>query len=50
MSIFITLLALDDPEIIQSTKISILLSSLLAGVTGFLILRGQTSNAPDEVD
>jgi Na+:H+ antiporter, NhaA family len=38
MSIFITLLAFTDPEIIQSTKIIILLSSLLAGVTGFLIL------------
>jgi NhaA family Na+:H+ antiporter len=44
MSIFITLLAFNDPQIIQGTKISILLSSLLAGVTGFLILRWQTSN------
>lgn len=41
MSIFITLLAFTEPEIIQNTKIVILLSSLLAGVTGFLILRGQ---------
>jgi NhaA family Na+:H+ antiporter len=38
MSIFITLLAFDDPQIIQSTKISILLSSLFAGGIGFLIL------------
>lgn len=38
MSIFITLLAFEDPELIQSIKISILLSSLLAGTTGFLIL------------
>ena len=44
MSIFITLLAFNDPEIIQSTKIIILLSSLLAGLTGFLILSRQTSN------
>lgn len=41
MSIFITLLAFDDPEIIQKTKMVILLSSLLAGGTGFLILRRQ---------
>ena len=44
MSIFITLLAFNDPEIIQSTKIIILLSSLLAGLMGFLILSRQTSN------
>ena len=44
MSIFITLLAFSDPEIIQGTKIIILLSSLLAGLTGFLILSRQASN------
>jgi NhaA family Na+:H+ antiporter len=44
MSIFITLLAFSDPQVIQNTKISILLSSLLAGLTGFLILRTQTAN------
>jgi NhaA family Na+:H+ antiporter len=38
MSIFITLLAFDNPEIIQSSKVSILLSSLVAGTVGFLIL------------
>ena len=43
MSIFITLLAFNDSEIIQSTKISILLSSLIAGGTGFLILNKQAS-------
>ena len=42
MSIFITLLAFTDPEIIQSTKIVILFSSLLAGFVGFLILSRQT--------
>lgn len=45
MSIFITLLAFNDPEIVQSTKISILLTSLLAGVTGFIILNRQASIA-----
>ncbi|MFO7665061.1 MAG: Na+/H+ antiporter NhaA [Desulfobacterales bacterium] len=43
MSIFITLLAFDNPEIIRSSKIAVLLSSLLAGTTGFLILNIHTS-------
>jgi NhaA family Na+:H+ antiporter len=38
MSIFIALLAFDNPESTQSSKIAILLSSLSAGTTGFLIL------------
>jgi NhaA family Na+:H+ antiporter len=38
MSIFITLLAFPDPAIIQSAKITILLSSLAAGTAGFVIL------------
>jgi NhaA family Na+:H+ antiporter len=38
MSIFITLLAFGNLEIVQSSKISILLSSLIAGTIGFLIL------------
>lgn len=44
MLIFITLLAFEDPLLVQSTKISILLSSLLAGVTGYLILIRSKSN------
>jgi len=43
MSIFITLLAFDNPEIIQSSKISILLSSLAAGIVGFLLLNKETA-------
>lgn len=38
MSIFITLLAFDQPALIQSSKISILLTSLCSGITGFFIL------------
>ena len=34
----IALLAFSNPDIIQSAKMSILLSSLLAGATGFVIL------------
>jgi NhaA family Na+:H+ antiporter len=41
MSIFITLLAFENPEIVQSSKLSILLTSVLAGVIGYLILRKQ---------
>jgi Na+:H+ antiporter, NhaA family len=43
MSIFITFLAFDNAELVQSSKISILLSSLMAGVVGFLILNRQTA-------
>uniref|UniRef100_C6E3H0 Na(+)/H(+) antiporter NhaA n=1 Tax=Geobacter sp. (strain M21) TaxID=443144 RepID=C6E3H0_GEOSM len=41
MSIFITLLAFGDPEIIDVSKLSILLASVLAGTIGYLILRKQ---------
>lgn len=43
MSIFITFLAFASPEVIESSKIAILLSSLAAGATGFLILNKTTS-------
>jgi NhaA family Na+:H+ antiporter len=39
MSIFITLLAFNDPQIVQEAKIAVLFGSLLAGSAGFLILR-----------
>lgn len=39
MSIFITLLAYDDPAIINSSKIAILIASLIAGSIGFIVLR-----------
>jgi len=48
MSIFITLLAFSNPQVIQSTKMSVLLSSLLAGVIGFFLLNRELSNYPDE--
>jgi Na+:H+ antiporter, NhaA family len=44
MSIFITFLAFDNAEMVQSSKISILLSSLVAGAVGFLILNGRTAS------
>jgi Na+:H+ antiporter, NhaA family len=39
MSIFITLLAFDTTEMIQHSKIAILVASLIAGVVGFLFLK-----------
>jgi len=38
MSIFITLLAFDNSEIINNSKIAILITSLFAGLTGFIFL------------
>jgi NhaA family Na+:H+ antiporter len=40
MSIFITLLAFDNETIINNAKLAILLSSLIAGLLGFLTLKG----------
>jgi NhaA family Na+:H+ antiporter len=39
MSIFITLLAFDNPDLITQSKIAILIASLVAGTLGFLWLR-----------
>jgi NhaA family Na+:H+ antiporter len=39
MSIFITLLAFDQPALIDGSKIAVLISSFLAGIFGFLWLR-----------
>ena len=39
MSIFIDLLAFDLPDMIETAKIAILLGSLIAGLTGIVILR-----------
>lgn len=48
MSIFITLLAFDNQTIINNAKLVILLSSLLAGIIGFLGLKGILKNAEGE--
>jgi NhaA family Na+:H+ antiporter len=39
MSIFITILAFNDPTIINHAKFVILISSLIAGLTGFFYLK-----------
>ena len=48
MSIFITLLAFDDPTIINNSKLIILLASLSAGIIGFLALKNIIKNTPEE--
>jgi NhaA family Na+:H+ antiporter len=44
MSIFITLLAFDDPAHVQSSKLAILITSVLAGTVGYLILGRQPAS------
>jgi NhaA family Na+:H+ antiporter len=45
MSIFITLLAFQDNDIIEQSKIAVMVSSLIAGAIGFVILKvGKPSN------
>jgi NhaA family Na+:H+ antiporter len=46
MSIFITLLAFDKADVIQYSKIAILLSSLVAGVVGFVFIKRATKSLP----
>ncbi len=45
MAIFVTFLAFGDTEIAQYSKLAVLLGSLLAGILGYLILRGQPSSS-----
>ena len=39
MSIFIAILAFDDETIVNSSKIAIIIASILAGIIGLLVLR-----------
>lgn len=50
MSIFIALLAYDNVEIINSSKIAIILASLIAGIAGFLFLRFTLKNQAEDPD
>jgi Na+:H+ antiporter, NhaA family len=45
MSIFITLLAFEDIQIINNSKTAILAASLIAGMTGFILLKRWLKNA-----
>lgn len=46
MSIFVTILAFTDKEIINDSKFAILISSLLAGLIGYLWLKASFKNRP----
>ncbi len=48
MSIFITLLAFDNETVINNAKFIILLSSLVAGVLGFVFLKATLKDSPVE--
>lgn len=51
MSIFITLLAYSDETLISNSKIMILVSSLVAGIIGFLYLKSVLkTEASDEIE
>lgn len=44
MSIFITILAYDQPALVEESKIAVMLASLIAGVTGFFIIKYSQKN------
>jgi len=48
MSIFITLLAFDDPAIVNTSKIAILAASIIAGLAGFILLKITLSKSVQE--
>lgn len=50
MSIFVTLLAFSDPETVRISKTSVLLTSLLSGMTGYIILSRRTHEAIKPAD
>ncbi|MDZ4808747.1 MAG: Na+/H+ antiporter NhaA, partial [Bacteroidota bacterium] len=50
MSIFITLLAFDNETIINNSKFVILISSLIAGLIGFLSLKLTLKQATSDND
>lgn len=50
MSIFITLLAFDNEAVINESKISILIASLVAGLTGYFALKVSTRKSPEGID
>ena len=48
MSMFISSLAFQDATLLNQAKVGILISSLVAGVGGYLILRKTLKPLPDE--
>lgn len=50
MSVFITMLAFTNEEIINNAKLVIVISSVVAGLTGYAILKYAVRNHPEEQD
>lgn len=50
MSIFITILAYDDIALINSSKIAIIIASIVAGLLGFIFLKFTLKNSSTEED
>lgn len=50
MSIFVSLLAFDDPSLIDHAKISVMLASLFSGLAGFLYLRRKAQTSESKKD
>lgn len=50
MSIFITILAYDDVALINSSKIAIIIASIVAGLLGFIFLKFTLKNSSTEED
>ncbi|MCP2937213.1 Na+/H+ antiporter NhaA, partial [Salmonella enterica subsp. enterica serovar Typhimurium] len=48
MSIFITLLAYEEPSLITQSKIAILIAALVSGAAGFLWLRAVLNKTAQE--
>jgi NhaA family Na+:H+ antiporter len=48
VALFVTSLSFTDPALADSAKVGILAGSLLAGVVGYLLLRGSGSPAPED--
>jgi Na+:H+ antiporter, NhaA family len=44
MSIFIVLLTFEDSTVVDNSKIAILLTSLISGITGFIVLKQVLKN------
>jgi len=50
MSIFITLLAFENPEMVNNSKIAILIASVIAGICGLLWLKATLKIPVDDTE
>ena len=50
MSIFITLLAFGEGEVVEQSKMAVMIGSVIAGVMGFAVLKGSNVENSSEYD